>query len=133
MTMEMWIASEIVGMQTFLYYCWWRWCHCSLPPWRMPVNTFRKWGMRFVLMFSILCPSCVRFDIVILDYLFLDVFLLVCTFIRMVNWIQAVKRPPKLHALVMQHATAKMLRVWSRGRLSRRKTGETSGQTCTCT
>ena len=96
MTMEMWIASEIVGMQTFLYACWWRWCHCSLSPSRMPVITFWKWGMRFLLLFSILCPSCVRFAIVILDYLFLVVFLLVpCR-----NWIQAVKRPPKLHALV---------------------------------
>ncbi len=66
MTMEMWIASEIVGMQTFLYACWWRWCHCSLSPWRMPVITFWKWGMRFLLLFSILCPSCVRFAIVIL-------------------------------------------------------------------
>ena len=102
MTMEMWIASEIVGMQTFLYACWWRWCHCSLSPWRMPVITFWKWGMRFLLLFSILCPSCVRFAIVILDYyLFLVVFLLVPC-IRMVNWIHRSFTP----SYPMQHAPA---------------------------
>ena len=115
MTMEMWIASEIVGMQTFLYYCWWRWCHCSLSPWRMPVITFWKWGMRFLLLFSILCPSC--FVLPSSSWIICSWMCSCLYLIRVVNWI---KRPPKLLALV-SNAT----RPCGCGRLSRRKTGET--------